>query len=83
MCRYRTYPSVYYGNQDSFANHKEQAPGRPRAYDYFIMSLYVTVPVDVPVEGFNTVSFTSLAAFSVPPFGNQVIESAKITHNPL
>jgi hypothetical protein len=66
-----------------FANHKKQAPDLPRAYDYFILSLYVTVPVGVPVEASNTVSFWSLTAFSVPPFGNQVIESSKITHNPL
>ena len=64
-----------------FANHKEQAPGRPRAYDYFIMLLYVTVPVGVPVEAFKAVSLTPLTVFSALLFGNQVIESSKITHN--
>jgi hypothetical protein len=59
-----------------FAKHKEQAPDLPRAYDYFIMPLYVTVPVGVPVEAFKSVSLTPLTAFSASPFGNQVIESS-------
>jgi len=48
-----------------------------------IMSPYHGTSWWLPVEGLKAASLMSLIAFPALPFGNQVIESSKITHNSL